>query len=109
MGKVVNCLECAKVYRNLEELEDLRDNDAICLVCNAPVEVPDWDRILASYEEDEDDLDDIEGDEDVEDDSKEDWGAGIDEDFDTELDPELDDDDSPDEDEEEDEVVKNDP
>ena len=103
MGKVVNCLECAKVYRSLEELEDLRDNDAICLVCNAPVEVPDWDRILASYEKDEDDLDDIEGDEDVEDDSEEDWGAGIDEDLDTELDPELDDDDSPDEDEEEEE------
>ena len=105
MGKVVNCLECAKVYRSLEELEDLRDNDAICLVCNAPVEVPDWDRILASYEEDEDDLDDIEGDEDVEDDSEEDWGAGIDEDFDTELD----DDDSPDEDKEEDEEKKNEP
>ena len=29
MGKVVNCLECAKVYRNLEELEDLRDNDEV--------------------------------------------------------------------------------
>ena len=98
MGKVVNCLECAKVYRNLEELEDLRDNDALCMVCNAPIEVSDWDQVLASYEEDEEDMDDLEEEEDVEDDSEEDWGAGINDDFDTELD----DDDSPDDDEEED-------
>jgi hypothetical protein len=109
MGKVVNCLECAKVYRNLEELEDLRDNDAVCMVCNAPIAVADWDRVLASYEEDEEDLDDIEEDEDVENDSEEDWGTGIDEALDTEPDPELDDDDPPDDDEEEDEEDKDEP
>ena len=61
MGKVVSCEECRKAYRNLEALEDLRDNDGICLVCNAPIEVEDWDRVLASYEDDDfdDDADEI--------------------------------------------------
>ena len=57
MGKVVNCDECHKVYRDLEALEDLRENDSICLVCNGPIEVEDWDRVLASFEED--DFDDV--------------------------------------------------
>lgn len=70
MGKVVRCPECGKVYRDPEELEELRDNDSICLVCNAPIEVSDWDRILASWEEDETDLDDV--DEDVDDWAEED-------------------------------------
>jgi len=79
MGKVVRCPECAKVYRDVEELEELRDNDSICIVCNAPIEVSDWDRILASWE-DEEDLDD------VDDDLDEDWSedsddGGFDEDF----------------------------
>ena len=47
MGKVVRCPECSKVYRDPDELEELRDNDSICMVCNAPIEVSDWDRILA--------------------------------------------------------------
>ena len=68
MGKAVCCQECGKVHRNLEDLEDLRDNDSICLVCNTPIEVSDWDRVLASYEEDEEDLDDIDADEEA------DWG-----------------------------------
>ena len=54
MGKVVRCPECGRVYRDPEELEELRDNDSICMVCNAPIEVSDWDRILASWEEAED-------------------------------------------------------
>lgn len=58
MGKIVRCRECGKVYRELDELEDLRDNDSVCLVCNNTIEVPDWDRILASYEDDEGDVDD---------------------------------------------------
>lgn len=66
MGKTVRCRECDKVYRDLEELEDLRDNDSTCLVCNSTIEVTDWDRILASYEDEEADLDDI-------DDEEEDW------------------------------------
>lgn len=65
MGKVVSCEECRKAYRNLEALEDLRDNDSICLVCNNPIEVEDWDRVLASYEDDDyDDQGDEEEDED---------------------------------------------
>ena len=42
---------------SVETLEDLRENDAICVVCNAPIEVVDWDRVLSSY--DDDDLDDV--------------------------------------------------
>lgn len=68
MGKTVRCPECAKVYRGPEELEELRDNDSICMVCNAPIEVADWDRILASWDDDED-LDDID------DDLDEDWSS----------------------------------
>ncbi len=58
MGRAVRCPECGKVLDNREELEDLRDNDSVCLVCNAASEVADWDRVLASYDEDED-LDDV--------------------------------------------------
>ena len=79
MGKVVRCEECGKAYRNLETLEDLRDNDGICLVCNAPIEVEDWDRVLASYEDE--DFDDDHDDEEDEDD------------FGDDLDDDLDDDD----------------
>ena len=61
MGRAVRCPECGKVLDNREELEDLRDNDSVCLVCNAPIEVADWDRVLASYDEDED-LDDLDED-----------------------------------------------
>jgi hypothetical protein len=83
MGKVIRCPECAKVYRGLDELEVLRDNDSICLVCNAPIEVPDWDRILASWE-DEEDLDDID------DDLDDDWSHEEDEDlFEEEEDDEI--------------------
>lgn len=61
MGKTVSCQKCSETYRNLVQLEDLRDNDGICLVCNAPIEVADWDRVLASYLDDDlDDVDDIE-------------------------------------------------
>lgn len=57
MGKVVSCEECHKVYRSLDALEDLRENDGMCLVCNSPIEVKDWDRVLASHGED--DYDDV--------------------------------------------------
>ncbi|MEI6129517.1 MAG: hypothetical protein WCR59_05575, partial [Planctomycetota bacterium] len=62
MGKSVTCRECSKVYRELDELEDLRDNDSVCLTCNNTIEVADWDRILASFEDDEGDAE--EGDDD---------------------------------------------
>ena len=66
MGKIIRCPECSEVYRRLERLEDLRDNDGACMVCNAPIEVQDWDRILASHEDD--DLDDVDDLDEVEDD-----------------------------------------
>ncbi len=70
MGKIVRCQECSETYRSLERLEDLRDNDGICLVCNAPIEVSDWDRVLASYEEDDlDDVDDVEEIDEIDDDA----------------------------------------
>jgi hypothetical protein len=73
MGKVVRCAECRKVFDDIEELEDLRNNDSICLSCNAPIEVADWDRVLASYDEDED-LDDLD-DDDLEDDLDDDFAS----------------------------------
>jgi hypothetical protein len=118
MGKVVSCEECRKAYRNIEALEDLRDNDGICLVCNNPIEVEDWDRVLASYEDDDyddaheeededdfgDDLDeeDLDDDDDMDDDFGEfdgkSLGTGA-----TSLDDNDDDDELLDEDEDEDE------
>ena len=79
MGKIVRCRDCGKVYRDVEELDDLRDNDSACLVCNSALEVADWDRVLASYEDDEED--DRDGDED-------DWDDEDDED-DDDLDDDL--------------------
>ena len=104
MGKVIRCPECSELYRTLERLEDLRDNDSVCLVCNSPIEVADWDRVLASYEdEDLDDVDDLDevdfDDEDEDEDEDEDWETDEDEDFD-EFDDEEE---SEDEDEEDDE------
>jgi hypothetical protein len=86
MGKILRCRDCGKVYRDVEELEDLRDNDSVCLVCNNTIDVADWDRVLASYEDD-----DGQGDADDEDD----WD---DDDQDLDGDDEEDgDDDAPDE------------
>ena len=87
MGKILRCRDCGKVYRDVEELEDLRDNDSVCLVCNNTIDVADWDRVLASYEDDEGDGDD--DDEDDWDDDDQDPDADGDEDDD-------DDDDAPD-------------
>jgi len=84
MGKIVKCRECGKVYRDLEELEDLRDNDSVCMVCNSTIEVADWDRVLASYEDDDGDIDD--------EDEDDDWDDDIDDEDDDLLDEEEDDD-----------------
>ena len=86
MGKPVRCRECGKVYRDLEELEDLRDNDSVCLVCNGTIEVADWDRILASYEDDDDDGDVDDDDWDDDDDDLE-----VDDDDDDDLDDDFED------------------
>jgi hypothetical protein len=106
MGKIVRCRECGKVYRELDELEDLRDNDSVCLVCNNTIEVADWDRVLASYEDDDGDVeedDDWEEDDDEEE-AEEAEGEDLgDEDFDDVDEEEDDDDDDDDEDEDEDE------
>ena len=81
MGKVVSCEECRKAYRNPESLEDLRDNDGICLVCNSPIKVEDWDRVLASYEgEDDDEADEVDED-DFGDDAEEEPDDDLDDDF----------------------------
>lgn len=105
MGKIVRCRECGKVYRELDELEDLRDNDSVCLVCNNTIEVADWDRILASYEDDEGDVEDDEDEDDWEDeesegDEEDDEELG-DEDFDDLGDEEEEEDEDEDEDEDE--------
>ena len=85
MGKVVSCEECRKAYRNVESLEDLRDNDGVCLVCNNPIEVDDWDRVLASYEDEDFEEEDDELDED-------DFGEDEDEEEDDEDEDDLEDD-----------------
>jgi hypothetical protein len=104
MGKVVSCKECRKAYRNPESLEDLRDNDGICLVCNSPIEVEDWDRVLASYEnEDDDEADEVDED-DFGDDAEKEPDDDLDDDFGEDGDGEPlasgmdDDDDFPDDD-----------
>jgi hypothetical protein len=107
MGKIVRCRECGEVYRDLESLELLRDNDSVCTTCNNTIEVADWDRILASYEDDEGDVDDEdddwedddldEDDEDAEDVADDDF-----EDLDDEEEEEEDEDEDEDEEEEED-------
>lgn len=109
MGKIVRCRECGEVYRDLEALELLRDNDSVCTTCNNTIEVADWDRVLASYEDDEG-ADDADDDDDWEDDDEaadgeEDGDDLGDDDFD-ELDEDEDSDD--DEDEEEDEEESDD-
>lgn len=101
MGKIVRCRECGKVYRDLDELEDLRDNDSVCLVCNSTIEVPDWDRILASYEDDDGDVDD--DDDDWEDDEDADADEDAEEDLADEEFDDLGDEEEEEEDEEEEE------
>lgn len=104
MGKIVKCRECGKVYRELDELEDLRDNDSVCLVCNNTIEVADWDRILASYEDEDGDVDDDDWDEDEDAEADEDAEDDVgDEDFDDLGDEEEEGDDDEDEDEDEEE------
>ena len=100
MGKIVKCRECGKSYRDLEELEDLRDNDSVCLVCNSTVEVADWDRILASYEDDDDDddVDDDDWDDDDEVEESEDDEDDVSDDDFEDLDEEEEEDDDEDED-----------
>ena len=105
MGKIVRCRECGKVYRELDELEDLRDNDSVCLVCNNTIEVADWDRILASYEDDEGDVDDDEDDwedDDVEADEDEAEEVAEEEEFEDIDEDEEEEDEDEDEEEEED-------
>lgn len=59
MGKVIRCQECGVRYKTVDRIEELQDNDGVCLQCDAPIEVEDWDRVLASYEDDDvDDVDD---------------------------------------------------
>ena len=102
MGKIVRCRECGKVYRELDELEDLRDNDSVCLVCNNTIEVADWDRVLASYEDEEAGGDDDEDDwDDDEAETEEEEADDVADDFD-EIDEEEGDEEEEEDDEDED-------
>ncbi len=101
MGKIVRCRECGKVYRDAEELEDLRDNDSVCLVCNSTIEVADWDRVLASYEDDDEDGDVDEDDWDDEDELETDADEDDDDDLGDSEFEDLEDEDDDEEDEEE--------
>ena len=77
MGRIIRCPQCTEVYRDLDAIEELRDNDGACVVCNHPIEVPDWDRVLASHEDDVyDDVEALDGDDD---DEEGDWDGGDDE------------------------------
>ena len=92
MGRVIRCPECGEVYEDLETVETLRDNDGICLVCNAPIEVADWDRVLSSYSDD--DYDDVDAMGMDEDDDDEEWRGDVEiDDVDDDDDLELDSDD----------------
>ena len=102
MGTIVRCSECAAVYRDLEELGDLRDNDSICLRCNGPIEIADWDWLLSTWEEDPD-LDDVEEGQDEEDDD--DWGGDEEVSLGDEVEDDLDEDFPDDADEEDDEPL----
>jgi acetyl-CoA carboxylase beta subunit len=103
MGKVISCEECRKAYRSLEALEDLRDNDSVCLVCNHPIEVDDWDRVLASYEDDDYDDVDEEDEEDEDDFGDDDFG---DEDLEADEEEDPDEEEFDDEDAEDDDFIE---
>ncbi len=102
MGKIVRCRECGKVYRELDELEDLRDNDSVCLVCNNTIEVTDWDTVLASYEDEDGDVEDDDWEDDEEAESDEEGDDEVAEDFDDDLGDADEEDDADGDDEEED-------
>lgn len=100
MGRTIRCPECGEVFRELEAIEELRDNDGACVVCNNPIEVADWDRVLASYEDD--DYDDVDAIGDDDDDEDDDSGGGWDDDDAVDIDDDGFDDDDEDLDDEDD-------
>ncbi|MCI0589189.1 MAG: hypothetical protein L0323_20430 [Planctomycetes bacterium] len=51
MGKTIRCDTCNRSYRTLKAVEALRDNDGVCLECENPIEVEDWDEVVDSYDE----------------------------------------------------------
>ncbi|MGH7151161.1 MAG: hypothetical protein ACREIU_10700, partial [Planctomycetota bacterium] len=51
MGKSIRCDTCNRSYRTLKAVEALRDNDGVCLECETPIEVEDWDEVVESWEE----------------------------------------------------------
>ncbi len=51
MGKTIRCDTCNRSYRTLKAVEALRDNDGVCLECENPIEVEDWDEVVESYDE----------------------------------------------------------
>jgi hypothetical protein len=51
MGKTIRCDSCNKSYRTLKAVEALRENDGVCLECDNPIEVEDWDEVVDSWGE----------------------------------------------------------
>jgi hypothetical protein len=51
MGKTIRCDSCNKSYRTLKAIEALRENDGVCLECDNPIEVEDWDEVVDSWGE----------------------------------------------------------
>lgn len=49
MGKTIRCDSCRKSYRTLKAVEALHENDGVCLECENPIEVEDWDAIMDSW------------------------------------------------------------
>ena len=57
MGMSVSCPECGLHYDQLPQLEELRENESVCLRCGLPVAVGSWDLLLASWEEEPEEKD----------------------------------------------------
>ncbi|HET6203123.1 MAG TPA: hypothetical protein VFI25_10025 [Planctomycetota bacterium] len=51
MGKTIRCDTCNRSYRSLKAVEALRDNDGVCLECDNPIDVEDWDEVVDSWAE----------------------------------------------------------
>ena len=57
MGISVTCAECGKLYDELQALEELRENESVCLRCGTPVAVESWDLLLVTWEEEPEEKD----------------------------------------------------
>ena len=51
MAISITCAKCGKSYAQQQHLEELRENESICLRCATVVKVDNWDLVLVSWEE----------------------------------------------------------